>query len=237
MQTAQTIIKDYRRKRVIVCVTVALVTLVLTLGIRFISQRNINQDRIHDFTHHTVRALDKVLLALETQRETLRFLVDMPCAEANPILRKQAAILQTVRSIALVKDGILYCSSVFGSRNMPVSDIEPMLPSSEPRLILLTDRWLLKGSPVLIQWSPLAGDGRDGLMEVVNIDLITKMILEPQRPQITDVVLRVGDNFLRDGQQVTNTPTFDEHASLLEQSSQHYPFSLTVSGPGQAKWH
>lgn len=46
MQTAQTIIKDYRRKRVIVCVTVALVTLVLTLGIRFISQRNINQDRI-----------------------------------------------------------------------------------------------------------------------------------------------------------------------------------------------
>lgn len=66
MQTAQTIIKDYRRKRVIVCVTVALVTLVLTLGIRFISQRNINQDRIHDFTHHTVRALDKVLLSLDT---------------------------------------------------------------------------------------------------------------------------------------------------------------------------
>ncbi|WP_448957306.1 CSS-motif domain-containing protein, partial [Klebsiella michiganensis] len=88
------------------------------------------------------------------------------------------------------------------------------------------------GSPVLIQWSPLASDGNDGVMEVVNIDLITKMILEPQRPQITDVVLRVGDNFLRDGQQVTTTPTFDENASLLEQSSQHYPFSVTVSGPG-----
>lgn len=92
-----------------------------------------------------------------------------------------------------------------------------------------------KGSPVLIQWSPLASDGNDGVMEVVNIDLITKMILEPQRPQITDVVLRVGDNFLRDGQQVTTTPTFDENASLLEQSSQHYPFSVTVSGPGHGE--
>ena len=159
MQTAQTIIKDYRRKRVIVCVTVALVTLVLTLGIRFISQRNINQDRIHDFTHHTVRALDKVLLSLEAQRETLLSLVGIPCSEANLILRKQAAILQTVRSIALIQDGILYCSSVFGSRNVPVSEFVPELPVSESRLLLSTDRWLVKGSPVLIQWSPVAGDG------------------------------------------------------------------------------
>lgn len=232
MQTAQTIIKDYRRKRVIVCVTVALMTLALTLGIRFISQRNINQDRIQDFAQSTVRALDKVLMSLETHRETLIALVGEPCSGVNLVLRKQAAILQTVRSIALVKDGTLYCSSVFGIRNVPVSEFHPILPASDPRLLLLTDRWLLKGSPVLIQWSPVAGRSKDGVMEVVNIDLITKMILEPQRPLITDVVLKVGDNFLRDGQQVTNTLTFDKHAFLLEQSSQRYPFSVTVSGPG-----
>lgn len=65
MQTAQTIIKHYRRKRVIVCVTIALLTLILTLGVRFISQRNVNQQRILAFTSHTVRALDNVLLALD----------------------------------------------------------------------------------------------------------------------------------------------------------------------------
>lgn len=72
MQTAQTIIKNYRRKRVIVCVTVALLTLILTLGIRFISQRNVNQQRILDFTSHTVRALDNVLLSLENRRSVLQ---------------------------------------------------------------------------------------------------------------------------------------------------------------------
>lgn len=156
MQTAQTIIKNYRRKRVIVCVTVALLTLILTLGIRFISQRNVNQQRILDFTSHTVRALDNVLLSLENRRSVLQ-----PGGAAlpagAPALRKQAAILQTVRSIALINDGILYCSSIFGSRNVPVRDFLKELPASTAKLILSSDQWLLKGSPILIQWYPVSG--------------------------------------------------------------------------------
>lgn len=105
MQTAQTIIKNYRRKRVIVCVTVALLTLILTLGIRFISQRNVNQQRIVDFASHTVRSLENVLLSLDNRRPELLGLVGQPCPQAHLTLRKQAAILQTVRSITLIKEG------------------------------------------------------------------------------------------------------------------------------------
>jgi dephospho-CoA kinase len=38
------------------------------------------------------------------------------------------------------------------------------------------------------------------VIEIINIDLIARMILEPQRPLINDVVLTVGDRFLRYGQ-------------------------------------
>ena len=107
MQKAQAIIKDYRRKRVIVCVTVALLALILTLGIRFISQRNVNQERIQNFADHTVHSLEKVLLSLENRRDVLQAQVGQPCSQAQLVLRKQAAILQTVRSIALIKDGLL----------------------------------------------------------------------------------------------------------------------------------
>ncbi len=165
MQTAQTIIKNYRRKRVIVCVTVALLTLILTLGIRFISQRNVNQQRILDFTSHTVRALDNVLLSLENRRSVLQPLVGQPCPQAHLALRKQAAILQTVRSIALINDGVLYCSSIFGSRNVPVRDFLKELPASTAKLILSSDQWLLKGSPILIQWYPVSQDGEAGVIE------------------------------------------------------------------------
>ncbi|HDR2891468.1 TPA: cyclic diguanylate phosphodiesterase [Enterobacter asburiae] len=235
MQTAQTIIKNYHRKRVIVSVTVALLTLILTLGIRFISQRNLNREQIRDFTSHTVNSMDKVLLSLDNRRGVLQSLVGQPCTQAHLVLRKQAAILQTVRSIALVKDGILYCSSIFGTRDVLVREIQPTLPTNAPRLILSTDQWLLKGSPILIQWYPVSQSGEDGVMEIVNIDLITRMILEPQPPLITDVVLTVGDNFLRYGQQVTDTLTFDDGDSLLHKASSHYPFSITVSGPGPGK--
>lgn len=46
MQTAQKVITAYRRKRIIVCLLVALVTLGATLAIRFISQRSENEDYI-----------------------------------------------------------------------------------------------------------------------------------------------------------------------------------------------
>ncbi|UQQ18619.1 hypothetical protein MYA98_03735 [Salmonella sp. WGH-01] len=61
MQTAQRIINHYRRNRFIVCTICALVTLILTLNIRFISERNLNHHRTVAFANHAVDALDNVL--------------------------------------------------------------------------------------------------------------------------------------------------------------------------------
>lgn len=235
MQNAQRIIKSYRRNRIMVCVLVAFITLFLTLGFRFISQRNLNQDRIHNFVSHSVNALDKILLPLQAGRETLQALVGAPCPDAHLTLRKRAATLQTVRSIALIKDGILYCSSIFGDRDVPIRQVQPDLPSSQPQLVLSTDKSLLKGSPILIQWYPVSDSGEDGVMQIVNIDLITKMMLEPQRPLITDVSLNVGNKFLRYGQNVTDSLAFTQDTMILSQTSGHFPFTITVSGPGASE--
>ncbi|MEF9243694.1 CSS-motif domain-containing protein, partial [Escherichia coli] len=157
MQKAQRIIKTYRRNRMIVCTICALVTLASTLSVRFISQRNLNQQRVVQFANHAVEELDKVLLPLQAGSEVLLPLIGLPCSVAHLPLRKQAAKLQTVRSIGLVQDGTLYCSSIFGYRNVPVVDILAELPAPQPLLRLTIDRALIKGSPVLIQWTPAAG--------------------------------------------------------------------------------
>ena len=129
MQKAQRIIKTYRRNRMIVCTICALVTLASTLSVRFISQRNLNQQRVVQFANHAVEELDKVLLPLQAGSEVLLPLIGLPCSVAHLPLRKQAAKLQTVRSIGLVQDGTLYCSSIFGYRNVPVVDILAELPA------------------------------------------------------------------------------------------------------------
>ncbi|MBL1240168.1 hypothetical protein JJQ67_24700 [Enterobacter hormaechei] len=63
MPTAQTIIKDYRRKSVTVTVTVTLVTPVRAPGLSVIPLLNIMQFRFPAFTQHTSRYLDKLLFS------------------------------------------------------------------------------------------------------------------------------------------------------------------------------
>lgn len=90
MQKAQRIIKTYRRNRMIVCTICALVTLASTLSVRFISQRNLNQQRVVQFANHAVEELDKVLLPLQAGSEVLLPLIGLPCSVAHLPLRKQA---------------------------------------------------------------------------------------------------------------------------------------------------
>ncbi|PLN98176.1 CSS-motif domain-containing protein, partial [Klebsiella michiganensis] len=103
MQTAQKVITTYRRKRILVCLLVALLTLTTTLVIRFISQRSLNQQRVQLSTNKMVAAMDNILRPLAAQHATLLQLVNQPCQDVHLTLRKLAASLQTVRSIALVQ--------------------------------------------------------------------------------------------------------------------------------------
>ncbi len=232
MQTAHKIINNYRRKRIIVCMVLSLTTLVSTLIVGFISQRDLNKQTTAAFVSHAVDTLDKILQPLETGRDVVEPLIGLPCVEVNFLLRKQAASLQTVRSIGLIKDGILYCSSMFGNRDIPISLFQPLLPSDEPLLLLTTDQAMLKGSPVLIQWYPAPGKSQDGVMEIVNIDLIARMLLEPQLPIISDVNLSVGDKHLNYARQLSETLNIDSDDTVYQQASINFPFTITVNGPG-----
>ncbi|POP44863.1 cyclic diguanylate phosphodiesterase [Superficieibacter electus] len=232
MQTAQRIIVNYQRKRFLISAIVALVTLSLTLGIRFISQRSLNQERIHEAATQAVATLDKILLPLEDSREETMRLVGLPCAEVQPLIRKKAAILQTVRSIALVKSGILYCSSIFGARDIPVNQLQPALPASEARLLLSTDQSLLRGSPIMLQWYPVSADGEDGVMESINIELLSSLILSPRAPLISALSLTLGDRHYIEGLGVVDRLADDQDHPLYRLASANFPFTINVSTPG-----
>ncbi len=199
MQTAQKVITAYRRKRIIVCLLVALLTLGTTLAIRFISQRSVNEEYIRTAASQRVTALDNILRPLSAERATLLSLVDKPCMDIHLTLRKMAASLQTVRSVALVASGMIYCSSIFGQRQADLHQLQPALPAHHPLLLFSTDNSLLKGTPVLIQWYPASESGFDGVMLIVNIELLGTLILKEKSPLISDVSLQVGDHYFISG--------------------------------------
>lgn len=128
MQTAQRIINHYRRNRFIVCTICALVTLILTLSIRFISERNLNHHRTVAFANHAVDALDNVLHPLLVGRNILLPLLELPCATAHLPLRKQAARLQTIRSIGLVKREFSTAQAFLAPVILPYASFSPIFP-------------------------------------------------------------------------------------------------------------
>ena len=235
MQTASLIIKQYRRRRIALCLAVALVTLVASFGQRFISQRSENQRRINNYTQHTVEILDKVLSPLENSRRALLTLVGRPCEEVNHELRRQAAVLQTLRSISLVRQGIIYCSSVLGSRHAVLRELQPLLPAARGGLILSRDHTFLMGSPLLIQWFPLNADGEDGVVLGINIHLLAALLLEPQPPLIQKVILSVDDQHYTDPDGITSGAPPDDDMMLITRRSTLFPFSISVRTPGAAQ--
>lgn len=232
MQTAHKVITTYRRKRIVVCLIVALLTLTTTLVIRFISQRSLNQQRIQTVTDQMVLAMDKILLPLESHHASMLSFVGQPCRDVHLPLRKLAASLQTVRTIALVKSDILYCSSIYGERNINLHQRQPMLPSNRPLLAFSTDGSLLVGSPVLIRWYPVSLSGADGVMLMINIELLGELILNAKSPLITGIGLQVGDKSFIYGLGLVDRDAIPGERIIYRQSSSQFPFTINVSGPG-----
>ncbi|MFP1483687.1 CSS-motif domain-containing protein [Escherichia coli] len=235
MQKAQRIIKTYHRNDCLYDLRTRYARFDPERAIY--SQRNLNQQRVVQFANHAVE-YNKVLLPLQAGSEVLLPLIGLPCSVAHLPLRKQAAKLQTVRSIGLVQDGTLYCSSIFGYRNVPVVDILAELPAPQPLLRLTIDRALIKGSPVLIQWTPAAGSSNAGVMEMINIDLLTAMLLE-QLPQISSASLTVDKRHLLYGNGLVDSLPQPEDNENYQVSSQRFPFTINVNGPGATAlaWH
>ena len=231
MQTAQWIIRKYLRKRIAVCVIIAVGAFAFTLGTRFISQRSVNQQQIDALTSHSVERLNKILRPVETQRQAMLALVGQPCMAIHLPLRKLAVTLQTVRSIALIKSGQLYCSSALGARDVAVHSLQPQLPTREPLLALTTDHSLLKGTPILIQWYPASADGQDGVLVSINIDLISNIILEPSPPLINHISLNVGGHHFQHEAGITDALVSDGDI-VSTRASTAFPFSVTAHSPG-----
>ncbi|EHM47468.1 EAL domain-containing protein (putative c-di-GMP-specific phosphodiesterase class I) [Yokenella regensburgei] len=232
MQTAQQAIKQYRHKRIFICLTIALLAVFITLSLRFISQRSLNQQRLQTAATHAVETLDKVLLPLENQRAELLQLVGLSCDAVSLELRKQAAALQTVRSIALVQSGVLYCSSVLGVRNLVLGETLPELPSESPQLLLTTDKTLTTGRPLLVRWYPMDKDPTSGVLITINIDLLSALMLEPEKPLIDDVSLTVGHRHLSEHTDVVNELPMHANESIFRLASHRFPFTVNITGPG-----
>ncbi len=102
-------------------------------------------------------------------------------------------------------------------------------------MTLATDEYLLKGSPILLLWTPKSLDNRSGILQVINIEMMSNYLLEPQLPWVERAVFNVNGESLEYGNPLIEPTVPSEDEVSYEQGSLRYPFTLTLYGPSPTR--
>ena len=228
MLIPQQFVGQFRRKRLLIALVIATLVLILTLTFRYIEEKSRIEQQSLNFASRAIERFDRMFSPLDVSANNTLGLVGLPCSLVRYPLIEKIAALQTVRTVLLVQNDTIYCSSIYGARDISFSQ-------TYQRMLLTTDDYLLKGSPVLLLWTPKSLDNRDGLLQVVNVELMSNYLLEPQLPWVERAIFNVGGQSLEYGNPMIEhtVPSDDEVA--YDQASLRYPFTITLYGPSPAR--
>jgi sensor c-di-GMP phosphodiesterase-like protein len=235
MQVSQQIIGQFRRKRLLIASIVAVLVLILTLTVRFFEEKNRIARQSQHFANNAIQRFDRLFSPLDIAANNTVGLVGLKCNDVRFLLNEKISALQTVRAILLVNNDTIYCSSVYGERSIIFSETYPELAVNNQHMTLSVDDYLLKGSPTLLLWTATSLDNRSGILQVINIELMSNYLLEPTLPWVERAVFNVGGKSLEYGNPLIEEVTPAEDVISYQQASLRYPFTITLFGPPPAR--
>ena len=167
---------------------------------------------------HKARLLLEEMLdrAEEANREVLP-LVNAPCAKNLLILRKTVALEPFLRSVNLVRDGVINCTSLFGEAN----DADDSTIYTGRKLLLMSGNRVRKNHPLLVV---RLEQGSDAALSAIDSTQLSFMLSLSGKP--SELFLQVGSAWLSEsGRYLERLPRL-HHSTSLELSSQRYPFTI-----------
>jgi len=230
----QIALAKYRYYRLALAAAMGLLTLFLTLGIRIYEQtRVISQDQ-QRVARHTISKLETLLQPANSVSFDKLIQSSPNCSSQQPVLQQVVARLQTLRAIALVRDGKILCSSLAGAVNYDFNQLLPQLARGASHLQLRASMMTPDAIPTLVLWHPEGSDNRNGLLFVYNIGVLANFLLEPQPPYASSIVLNVLNHSLEyDKNQIIPRDTL-EQTPILSARSGSYDFSVSIYGDDAA---
>lgn len=235
MLMAQQFVGQFRRKRLLIALVIAAIVLILTLAFRFIEEKSRIEQRALNFADNAIMRFDRMFSPLDVSANNTLGLVGVTCSDVRFPLIEKIAASQTVRAILLVENDTIYCSSIYGPRDISFSQNYPELAINNQRMMLSTDNFLLKGSPVLLLWTPKSIDNHSGILQVINIELMSNYLLEPQLPWVERAILNVNGDSLEYGNPLIEPTVPSEDEVSYNEASLRYPFSITLYGPSPTR--
>lgn len=221
----------YRYYRWLLAGAVGAAILLVSLYTRYYQEVKSIELSQHTLATRTVGKLNQLLTPAQLQAERSMDMLNQSCENVSSTLRFRAAQNQALRAMLLVKNGIIYCSSLFGARHYQLAAVMPSFVNSDARLALRPSLAVSKGLPTLVLWTPSPRDKTSGVLHVFNIELLSNFLLEPQEPYVQRVVLNVADSSLEYGRrEILSRDTLTNDLRYTAGSAL-YPFSISLFGP------
>ena len=104
MFMAQQYVGQFRRKRLLIALSIATLVLVLTLAFRYIEEKSRIEQQAMDFADKAIMRFDRMFSPLEVSASNMLGLVGVPCQDVRFPLIEKIASLQTVRASLLIDD-------------------------------------------------------------------------------------------------------------------------------------
>ncbi|WP_300731379.1 EAL domain-containing protein [Pseudomonas sp.] len=175
-----------------------------------------------------VRQFDGILDNAARAANVVLPLAGEECSHVELALRDQVTRRPFVRSVNLIQDNQIYCTSLFGSFNEPVY----------PQNYAGGELWLMPGNPVTPN-DPLLiyrqqKDSRGVLVSIYGFHLIHALGQPNQRAQL---IFQAGDNWIdRSGNVHPTAPPLYPVANNSVPST-HYPYRVVAGFRANELWH
>ncbi|PWU30449.1 cyclic diguanylate phosphodiesterase [Pseudomonas sp. RW407] len=164
--------------------------------------------------------------AAGSARATLAYAAG-PCSAAELVLREQVATVPFVRSVNLVRDDRVFCTSLFGAFDEPV-DVAAFV---DGRLNLLPGNAVTPDFALIVY---RLAEGRDGVLAAVDGRYLSNVLqLVDQR---SDLVIQVGPRWMDEAGEVHEGTPDAFPLAETRQASTRFPYRVVGGFPAGAQW-
>ncbi|MFM7948060.1 CSS-motif domain-containing protein [Hafnia paralvei] len=166
MRFSKVAVKKYRIYRLFLAAGAGLFAFTISMGGRYSQELDTVHSAQHKAALSAVKQIDHLLSSANDISTTHNELINSTCPQAQPRLLNMSVQLQTVRAILLVKEGLIFCSSLFGHRDYSLGTMFPPFAKPGHNLMLKAALLVKRGSPTLIYWVPTRTDPSSGMIHV-----------------------------------------------------------------------
>lgn len=174
-------------------------------------------------TSQVLLHIEQILSDVERVNSKFADMVGQSCLDILPTLQQEATKAAFVRTVNLVQDNVIYCSSLLG-------EVQQHIPKEAyfvGKISLMSGASWLPDHPILSLRTPVS----KGAI-ITNVDsahlawILTKFSAHELR-----ILLRVGDQFLDDSGHRFSVQSDMIDTTTFSRASLKYPFSVTVGYP------